>query len=150
MRATTSIMATHPTARAAGDVGIDHRHHSFVLGISSCQTHDRSGVTRVVAPVILVEVADDTRNRSVIVVILLRSESTDDKITAVKHTEPRSFVRTEKFLVFEEFSLQKKCGRISEGADEYSRIGGGNDRPCVLRHRAPLPVANSPLKNFSG
>src|SRR5215831_10181263 len=150
MRATTSIMATPSHPRAAGDVGIDHRHHSFVLGIGSCQTHDRSGVTRVVAPVILIEVADHTRYGSVIVVILLRSESTDDKITAVKHMEPRSFVRTEKFLVFEEFSLQKKCRRISERADEYSRIGGRNNRPCVFRHRAPLPVANSALKNFSG
>ena len=74
--------------RAAGDVGVDHSHHPFVLGIWSRQAHDRPGITRVVVSVILIEVADDARYGSVIVVILLRSESADDKITAVKRAEP--------------------------------------------------------------
>src|SRR5262249_61287569 len=119
------------------------------LRMGMSQANYRSGISRMLASVIAIEVGGHTRSGSVIVVILLRSESTDDKITAVKRIEPLSLVRTEKFLVFEEFSLQKKCRRISEGADEYSRVGGSNNRPCVFRHRAPLPVANSPLKNFS-
>jgi hypothetical protein len=71
----------------------------------------------VVVSVILIEVADDPRYGSVIVVVLLRSESADNKITAVKRAEPWSLVRTEEFLVFEEFPLQKECRRVFEGAD---------------------------------
>jgi hypothetical protein len=36
--------------RTAADIGVDHGHHSFVLGIWSRQAHDRPGVTRVVVP----------------------------------------------------------------------------------------------------
>ena len=68
----------------------------------------------MIVPIILIEVPDDTRHGSVIVVVLLGRQSTDDKITAVKRLEPLSLVRTEEFLVLEEFSLQKKRGRIFE------------------------------------
>ena len=94
--------------RTAGDIGVDHGHHSFVLGIWRRQAHDRPGVARVVVPVVLIEVADDTGHGSMIVVILLGGEPADDEITAVKRAEPGSLVRTQEFLVFEEFSLQRK------------------------------------------
>src|SRR4029077_15222769 len=74
----------------AADVGVDHGHHSFVLGIRSRQAHDWPGVARVVIPIILIEVENAPRHGSVIIVILLGGESADDEITVPKRTKPWS------------------------------------------------------------
>ena len=63
----------------------------------------------MILPVSHVEIASDARDRSVIVVILIRSEPADHEIDAVKSFEPAGLVETEKLFIIKKFAFEEQA-----------------------------------------
>src|SRR5258705_10457216 len=103
----------------------------------------------MILPVSHVKIANDARNRSVVVVILVRSEPADHEIAAVKSFEPARLVQTEQLFIIKEFALEEQARGLPQRAKQDPRIGGTNNFRGHLAHWPALPVTNLALEDLS-
>src|SRR5664280_103259 len=134
--------------RSSFYISVNDGHDPLIFGIRSDDRYYGVRIAGMVSSGYRIEVNNPAGNRCMIVMIFIRRQTKNGKVTILKSSQPRSFIVAKHFFKVEKFSFNKYAGCFSKRSKEHPGIGRGNNCPWIIRHRAALPVTNFSLKYF--
>src|SRR5262249_33949337 len=97
-----------PYTSSSAHVSVNDRHGARVFRIRRDFGDDRRRVAGVIAPAHLVIVPDHAGHRRMVIMVLVRRQPKDRKISTIEGPKPFRFVLSEQFFEFEELALEKE------------------------------------------